>query len=37
MWLVAALAWLGTTLVNPLVTDNRPRLDMISSDIDSQI
>src|SRR5687768_13433268 len=23
MWIVAALAWLGTSLANPLVTDNR--------------
>ena len=37
MWVVAALAWLGTSLANPLVTDNRPRLDVLSSEVDGQI
>jgi NADH-quinone oxidoreductase subunit H len=37
MWIVAALAWLGTSLANPLVTDNRPRLDVVSSEVDAQI
>ena len=37
MWVVAALAWVGMSLANPLVTDNRPRLQFLSSDIDSQI
>ncbi|HUE71300.1 MAG TPA: NADH-quinone oxidoreductase subunit NuoH [Pirellulaceae bacterium] len=37
MWIVAALAWLGTSLVNPLVTDNRPRLDVLTSEVDGQI
>ncbi len=37
MWIVAALAWLGTSLVNPLVTDNRPRLGISSAEVDGQI
>ena len=36
-WLVAALAWLGTSLANPLVTDNRPRTDLSGADVDLQI
>ena len=37
MWIVAALAWLGTSLANPLVTDNRPRLDTLPAEVDGQI
>lgn len=36
MWIVAALAWLGTSLANPLVTDNRPRLDTSIAEVDGQ-
>ncbi|MEX2026382.1 MAG: NADH-quinone oxidoreductase subunit NuoH [Pirellulaceae bacterium] len=37
MWIVAGLAWLGMSLANPLVTDNRPRLDSVASEVDAQI
>jgi NADH-quinone oxidoreductase subunit H len=37
MWIVAALAWLATSLVNPLVTDNRPRLDTLPAEVDGQV
>jgi NADH-quinone oxidoreductase subunit H len=37
MWVVAALAWLGTSLANPLVTDNRPRLDTSPAEVDGQV
>jgi NADH-quinone oxidoreductase subunit H len=36
-WLVAALAWLVTSLANPLVTDNRPRTELSAADVDLQI
>jgi NADH-quinone oxidoreductase subunit H len=36
-WAVFALAWIGTSLANPLVTDNRPRRDLSPLEIDSQI
>ncbi|MDX1947390.1 MAG: NADH-quinone oxidoreductase subunit NuoH [Pirellulaceae bacterium] len=36
-WLVFAVAWLAMAAVNPLVTDNRPRLDLSSREVDSQI
>jgi NADH-quinone oxidoreductase subunit H len=36
-WAVFGLAWLVTSLANPLVTDNRPRRDLSPVEIDSQI
>jgi NADH-quinone oxidoreductase subunit H len=36
-WIVFALAWIVTSLANPLVTDNRPRRDLSPLEIDSQI
>jgi hypothetical protein len=36
-WIVFAVAWLGTSLANPLVTDNRPRRDRSHAFVESQI
>ena len=36
-WLVAVLAWLVTSLANPLVADNRPQLDTMTAEVDTQI
>ena len=36
-WIVFALAWIITSLANPLVADNRPRHDLSPLEIDSQI
>jgi NADH-quinone oxidoreductase subunit H len=36
-WLVAALAWLVTSMANPLVTDNRPRTDLSPADMNVQV
>jgi NADH-quinone oxidoreductase subunit H len=36
-WLLFAAAWLATSLVNPLVTDNRPRRDLAPLEVDSQL
>jgi hypothetical protein len=36
-WLVFALAWIVTSLANPLVTDNRPRRDLSPLSVDTQI
>lgn len=36
-WLAGAAAWGVTSYVNPLVADNRPRLDIQSHEVDSQI
>ena len=36
-WAVCAAAWLTTSFVNPLVTDNRPRFDHAALEADSQI
>jgi NADH-quinone oxidoreductase subunit H len=36
-WVVFALAWVATAITNPLVTDNRPRQDVSSTEVDPQI
>jgi NADH-quinone oxidoreductase subunit H len=36
-WVLFALAWLITSVANPLVTDNRPRRDLSPLEVDSQI
>lgn len=36
-WIVFIAAWTCTALVNPLVTDNRPRRDLAIARVDSQI
>ena len=36
-WVLFAVAWFATSLANPLVTDNRPRRDLASLEVDSQI
>ena len=36
-WLVFGVAWIATSLSNPLVTDNRPRRDLSAAGVDSQI
>src|SRR5687768_2565169 len=36
-WAVFAIAWIITSLANPLVTDNRPRRDLSPATVDPQI
>ncbi|QDU27108.1 NADH-quinone oxidoreductase subunit 8 [Anatilimnocola aggregata] len=36
-WVVLVVGWLGVAISNPLVTDNRPRRDLSSVEVDSQI
>lgn len=36
-WLVAGLAWVGSSLAGTSVTDNTPRLDLSATEIDSQV
>jgi hypothetical protein len=36
-WIVFGLAWLAVAVANPLVTDNRPRHDLSTGGVDSQI
>ena len=36
-WVIFAIAWIATSLANPLVTDNRPRRDLSPLGVDSQI
>jgi len=36
-WVLFGVAWIATSLANPLVTDNRPRRDLASLEVDSQI
>jgi len=33
-WAVAAVAWMGTSLANPLVADNRPRIEMAGTELE---
>ena len=36
-WAVALLGWMGVAMIGPLVTDNRPRLDMRPYEVDPQL
>lgn len=36
-WVVLIVGWLAVALANPLVTDNRPRRDLSTAEVDAQI
>lgn len=36
-WVVLIVGWLGVAFANPLVTDNRPRRDLSTAEVDAQI